>query len=271
MNTTKTAPMSARRLSIFDKLSNQPWFQRTDHALQLQLIGLPEDAAAKDDWSGFLEDLANRPESLGGVTHVRLAKFLKANYGAIVMFEVSNDKGGVFTYEYFSWKHGPMSGSKGVVFVRTGDEITHFIVLRGEKFGPAQFCWDTTGGFADLGAEGVFTIPERIVLEIQQELGVEDMKVEQVYDLGNIMTDAGQTNNAPGVFAAVIDATNAKQVSKTPVNPDVYELSAGTFIFPMSQLAEHVMENADTFFQTAVLRSVASGIIPANHLAPSAG
>lgn len=264
---TMTLSTSNEHQMLLGKLTSRTWFQNTSTDLQHELLSLPVDAANKNDWTGFLDDLANRPESLGGVTQLRLAKLLCGNYGAIVMFEVTNQAGGVFTYEYFSWKHGSMSGAKGVVFVRTGDDITHFIVLRGEKFGPAKFCWDTTGGFADLGAEGVFTIPDRIKLEIQQELGSDDIHVGQVYDLGRIMTDAGQTNNNPGVFAAVIDVENANKVSRTPVNADVYELSAGAYVFPIEQLRTHVLENGDTFFQTAVLRSIAKGIIPASLLA----
>jgi hypothetical protein len=267
MNAQRT--VSDKRAAIVSTLESRPWFQNTDESLREALLDLPEDAAGKNDWNGFLEDLANRPDTVGGVTHRKLAKLLRANFGAIVMFEVENAAGGVFTYEYHSWKHGPNSGSKGVVFVRTGDEITHFIVLRGEKFAPAKFCWDTTGGFADIGAEGVFSMPERIELEIKQELGSADIEVSEVYDLGHIMTDAGQTNNTPGVFAAVVDAHNASKVSRTPVNSDVYELEAGAFVFPLVQLTEQVLENGDTFFQTAVLRSIAKGIIPASALAAS--
>jgi hypothetical protein len=84
------------------------------------------------------------------------------------------------------------------------------------------------------------------------------------------MTDAGQTNNNPGVFAAVIDAENATKVSDSPVNADVYELAAGAFVLPVSQLSATILENGDTFFQTAVLRSVAKGIIPASLVAPAA-
>ncbi len=265
-----TLNTSTTRLDIIDRLNQASWFQATEPALQQMLLDLPEDAPNKNDWNGFLDDLAVRPSLLGGMTVLRLVKLLCGNYGAIVQFEVRNPEGTVFTYEYFSWKHGPMSGAKGIVFVRTDEVITHFIVLRGEKFAPAKYCWDTVGGFADIGSEGVFTLPDRIKLEIQQELGSSEIVVSEVHDLGRMMTDAGQTNNNPGVFAAVIDAHNATKVNRNPVNGDEFELQAGVFIFPLAQLHELVSDIGDTFFMTALVRSIAAGIIPASYLAPSA-
>ena len=253
-----TSTMSTTRQAIAERLATRTWYQNTDQELQQTLLNLPEN------WNGFLDDLAARPETISNVTQLRLLNLLHANFGTLVVFEVKNAKGDVFTYEYHSWRHGPNSGSKGVVFVRTGDVITDFVVLRGEKFGPAKPCWDTTGGFAEAG----FTLSEQYVNEIRQELGSSDIEVNEVHDLGNIMTDAGQTNNNPSTFVAIIDAHNATKVERKPINPDVYELQAGAFVFPISQLPAHILENGDTFFLTAVLRSVAMGILPASAITP---
>jgi len=269
---TTTLELSERRAAIAERLARRAWFRATDPALQVTLLTLPEDAAKKDDWTGYLDDLADRPDTLGGVRVVKLVALLRANFAVTSMFEVVNIASGLpYTYEYVSWKHGTMSGSKGVAFVRASGVITHFVVLRGEKFATGTFVWDTLGGFADLGSDGVVTIPDRIAVEIREELGASDLRITDVIDLGRIFTDAGMTNNCPGVFAAVIDALDAQRITTRPVNPDERELTAAVYVLPISQLSDHVMVNGDTFFQTAVLRSVAQGIIPAHYLAPAAG
>jgi hypothetical protein len=266
----KVFDISERRASVIKALFERSWFKATSRELQHQLVELPEDAENKDDWTPFLEDLAARPDEIGGWRVLRLVKLLVANYAVIAVFKVANAAGRENEYEYVSWKHGNMSGAKGVVFVRTDGKITHFAALRGEKFGPAKNVWDSVGGFADIGADGVYTVNERFLVEFQEELGLAEMPELEVIDLGRIMTDAGMTNNNPGVFAAIMDADDAKNLSPEPVNPDDLELKTSTVIFPMSQLPQQALESGDTFFLTAVARSVAKGIIPANSLAPQA-
>jgi hypothetical protein len=266
MTSTTEIAQSLERRAIALKLMTRPWFRAATPDLRRTLLELPEDQANRDDWNGLLNDLADRPDSLAGVTQLRLAAFRRGNFGAIIQFEVANDAGARYTYEYFSWKHGPMSGAKGIVFVRTAGVISHFIVLRGGKFAPGKLAWDSIGGFADIGADGVVTIPDRIVLEIHEELGASDLAIEDVIDLGRIMTDAGMTNNHPGVFAAIIDARNAASVRRRPVNPDRYELKAGVFIFPMAQLRDLISRNDDAYFLAAIARSASQGLFPGEYL-----
>lgn len=266
MTLTSEVRLSSERRVIAEKLAARQWFQATGPELRRALLELPEDRADRNDWNGLLADLAERPDSLSGVTQLRLAAFMQGNFGAIIQFEVANAAGTRYTYEYFSWKHGPMSGGKGIVFVRTAGVITHFIVLRGGKFAPGRLVWDSIGGFADIGADGVATIPDRIVVEIREELGASDLAVGDVIDLGRIMTDAGMTNNHPALFAAIIEARDAASVQRRPVNPDQYELQAGVFILPISQIREMLAVNDDPHFLAAVARSASRGVFPAEHL-----
>jgi hypothetical protein len=268
METAATLKLHQRRIVVLGQLHARPWFQATSTELREQLLALPADAKAKNDWTPFLEDLAARPDEIGGWRVLRLVKLLVANYAVIPVFKVVNAAGTENEYEYVSWKHGNMAGAKGVVFIRTGDRITHFINLLGEKFAPGKLVRDSVGGFADIGADGVYTVNDRILVEIKEELGLAKMPAVEIIDLGRIMMDASMTNNNPGVFAAIMDADDAKNLSSNPVNPDELELKTSTVIFPMSQLPQQVMENGDTFFQAAVLRSVVKGIIPASSLAP---
>lgn len=250
------------RRAIFEKLQEKKWFQKTDSELQKKLLALPDKGIENHD--GFLEDLASRPEEISNIKVERLIDLPRGSFALVPKFEVSHtdNPSRRFTYEYVSWRNGPLSGEKGVVFVEKGGETTHFIVLRGEKFAPGKETYDSLGGFADLGVDGVTTIDERTAKELREELGVTDIKLTRKVNLGRINTDVGMTNNEPGVFAAFIDGSDAAKISSKPLNGDVYELKSGAVIFPMDKLPSVVMTNSDSFFLSAIARAWAKGIIP---------
>jgi len=247
------------RQRIVGELTRQPWFQATTPELQLELATLPQEGAANHD--GFLADLAMRSSEIGGVRVESLADLPRGNFALIPKFNVRNIQSNLpYTYEYVSWRSGPLSGAKGVVFIRpeAGAEPTHFIVLAGEKFSTGRMQNDLVGGFMDLGVEGVQSVTDRLLVETRQELGIDDLSVDEVVDLGTIQVDAGMTNNGPQLFAAFISAAEAARIPSDPINPDVHELKAGAVIVPISQLAEIVRSNTDSFFSTAILKTLVS-------------
>src|SRR5437868_6503289 len=100
--------LTPERQAILDRLEQRPWWLATSLRIQHQLLSLPEDSAGRNNWNPLIEDLAARDDVVGGVRHLRLRALLAGNFGAIIQFEVKNTAGSVFTYEYFSWKHGPV-------------------------------------------------------------------------------------------------------------------------------------------------------------------
>lgn len=256
--------LTPQRRMIVESLMERSWFQRTSEELQLELATLPQQGRENHD--GFLLDLAARPDKIGGVEVIELLKLPRGNFALLPMFRVRNEAMTEYTYEYVSWRYGPESGAKGLVFVENDGQISHFVVLRGDKFATGKREWDSVGGFIDLNVEGVTTALQRIKKEVTEELGVPDLKINKVFDLGTVVSDAGMTNNAPRLFAAVIDANEAQGISETPLNPDEYELKAGTVIIPLSQLPEIIATNNDAFFLSAVARATAKGIIPFDKL-----
>lgn len=259
--------LSEERFQIASALAERPWFQATAPELRTELLTLPEDDAARNNFNGFLADLAGRPDTISGVEVLELIRLPRGNFAIIPMFRVRNVAAGVvYTYEYVSWKHGPVSGAKGIVFVRTGGVITHFILLRGEKFAPGKFVYDTIGGFADLNVDGVTKLIDRFKVEIQEELGVPDLVVEEALPLGSLLPDAGMTNNNPTLFGAIIDGGQTARLSRRPVNLDVLELAAGSLVFDIRQLAEVCRVNDDGFFLASVLRAIVHGMIPSSTL-----
>lgn len=249
------------RRAIFEQLQEKQWFQHTDPSLQKALLTLP--SKGRENHDGFLEDLAKRPEEVANVKIERLVDLPHGSFALVPKFEVSrlDNPSMRYTYEYVSWRTGPLSGAKGVVFVEKDGQTTHFIVLRGEKFAPGKKTWDTVGGFIDLDSDGVKNLDERTVHEIREELGVKDLKIRSVVNLGRVLPDAGMTNNEPLLFAAFISDADKSRIASQPVNPDVYELKSGALVLPMEQLPDVVMTNTDGYFLSTIARAWAKGII----------
>lgn len=252
---------SPERRSIFDQLKTKIWFQNTDEVLQVELASLPGEA--NNSFDGFLQDLAERPERLSNVNVISLEKIARGNYGITPIFNVENDKGDQYTYEYMSWRYGPESGAKGLVLIEDQGEVTHFIVLKGEKFATGKIETDMPGGFIDLNVDGVNTALQRVRKEIAEELGLEEITfAADLIDLGKLAIDPGMTNNRPSLFLASIDASEANKLTNSPVNPDSYELAANVIVYPINQLNEVVVECEDSFFLACVAKGWANGHIP---------
>ncbi len=249
------------RRGIFEKLQEKHWFKETDSSIQKALLALP--SKGRENHDGFLEDLANRPEEVANVKVERMIALPHGSFTLVPKFEVSrlDNPSMRYTYEYVSWRTGPLSGAKGVVFVENEGQTSHFIVLRGEKFAPGKNVWDTVGGFVDIHSDNVTTIDERVVHEIHEELGANDITINKVVDLGKVLPDAGMTNNEPSLFAAFIGVNDLSRLAAYPINPDIYELKSGSVIFPIEQLPDVVMQNTDGYFLSTIARAWAKGVI----------
>lgn len=250
------------RRAIFEKLQGKQWFQKTDFELQKMLLALP--SKGRENHDGFLDDLANRPEEISNIKVERLVDLPRGSFALVPKFEVSRkDNPNIrYTYEYVSGRAGPLSGAKGVVFVEQDGKTTHGIVLHGEKFSTGKPSWDSIGGFADIGDDGVNTMQDRIHKEIREELGTPGLSVKKIVDLGRMHPDVGMTNNEPKLFAAFISSDDMHKIPSNPVNPDIYELQSGAVMFPIDKLPDVVMTNSDGFFLSTIARAWAKGIIP---------
>lgn len=250
------------RKEIEARLKDRPWFANTSTELQDCLIGLPENC------NGFLQHLAGRPLEGGGVRLVRLRDLLfpqnQMIFGFFVNFEVEklDDPQKHFNYQYFIWKQGPMSGTKGVVLVEDAEEITHVVCLKGFSFAVGDTTFDCPGGF---GTGDKATIKEQFLVELQEELGLPEMKVERIIQLGFNLVDRGLTSNCPAMIAAVISGENARSIKAGKyVNVDPYEMESGAVVVPVGKLwgpDGFMMKNNDGFFLGCLARLIALGEI----------
>ncbi|MBU0572442.1 hypothetical protein KKH23_03825 [Patescibacteria group bacterium] len=252
------------RDEVLDLLEQRSWIKATDHNLWVELTTMPEDH------DGYLEDLANRPDQIGNLEIHKIVDLKRGNFAIITLFEVSQPQAEkVYTYEYVSWKNGPLSGAKGLVLIADAeDRITHFVILRGSKFAVGGDAFDVVGGFASPDEKGVSGMLARFEEEFKEELGLsENLIVKKIHNLGRILPDAGMTNNHPQLFVAIIDASQAELIGELP-NPDPWELSIGPTIMPVERMRDTVMANDDAYFHILVTRAVAQGILPASLLEP---
>ncbi len=249
----------SNRDEVLDLLQQRSWIKATDHNLWVELSTMPEDH------DGYLKDLANRPDQIDDMEVHKIVGLKRGNFAIITLFEVSQPQAEKsYTYEYVSWKHGPLSGAKGLVLIAdAGNRITHFVILRGSKFAIGGDAFDVVGGFATPDEKGVSGMLARFEEELKEELGLsEKLIVKEIHDLGRLLPDAGMTNNHPQLFAAIIDASQAELIGKLP-NPDILELSIGPTIMPIDKMREIVIANDDGYFHILVTRAIAHGILPA--------
>jgi len=237
-------------------IKEKPWFRASDTDIQAKLISLGEECA------GFLEDLAKRPDVIAGVRVLALVELLIPKrmpiYGIFPVFLVQreDDLSFVYTYQYFSWRQGPLAGAKGILLVEgSNSEITHVIVNSGEKFATGKATYDGFGGFAEVGEDSIASMIARFREEIREELGLQEIVIKEIVDLGRLRVDAGMTNNHPKIFAAIIDGTQAAKIDEgMKPNPDKRELQMGTVIVPIEKLPEFTFENDDAFFLSCIYR-----------------
>lgn len=254
---------SPERLEIEKIINDLPWFKATRGDMRQKLLNLPENA------NGFLKDLIQHPVRGGGVLLINLEDIFYSPfsiYGILVSFRVQNLKNLelIYGYEYFSWKQGPESGSKGVLLIEKEGKITHVISLRGFKFAAGKEVDDTIGGFANPDETGVAGMIKRFDKEIREELGIPNIKVKQIIPLGLLQVDAGLTNNRPNLFAAVVDGEEMqlKDYEETE-NPDPYELRTSVIVTPIDRIGDFAREeNNDAYFLACIARLILTGILP---------
>lgn len=259
---TCQAQKSKDRLTIEDQIRNLSWFGSTRVEIQLKLLNLPENA------NGFLEDLLARPIKGGGVMILSLEELLYSPFGNIFsitpVFKVQSlvNPEIVYHYEYHSWKQGPESGSKGLLLLQNDKKITHVVLLTGFKFAVGKDAYDAIGGFASPDETGINGMIQRFDTEIKEELGMPEIRVNEIIPLGRLMPDAGLTNNYPNLFAAVIDGSdmNIKEYEEID-NPDLLEMRASIMVMPVETISDFVFENDDGYFLACIARLGARGII----------
>ena len=257
------ATLCDRLKAAKEALKGLPWFQATEPGVQHIVLNLGEEAV------GVLEHLVSRPTVGGGVEVIRLENCLHPAgklFGMIWNFQVKNiATDDIYRYQYFCWKQGPKSGSKGVVLIEEDGEITGLLCLRGFSFAVGDDTYDCIGGFADLSDGFVLELMGKrgLIREINEELGIENPAIKRIIELGKLLPDRGMTPNCPDIWAAVVAGETANSTIGHQ-NIDKWEMDASVFFVPVEKLwgpDGFLMENDDAFFLAVMARLMGLGII----------
>jgi hypothetical protein len=273
--------MTNSREEIERTLRSRPWFQATSEELQTRILSLPgeltadERGAKKPDrnCNGFLQHLADRPSECGGVRVVHMRDLLFPDlpgglmFGLLPVFQVERlDGKASYTYQYFCWRQGVVTGAKGVVLIRGKDGgVSHVICLRGDSFAAGIETFSAIGGFAEVDEISAKKMLLTIQRELDEELGLKDAKIIEVLRLGSIHVDSGMTPSCPELFAVIVDGSEIERMEEDKhSNADLFELTRKIVVARTGALwgpKGLCMRNGDSFFGVCIMRLVALGIL----------
>ena len=252
--------MSDERKDILKNLQRHNWLKNTDKDIVDHLSELPED------YNPYLLDLTKRPDEIGDLDVLKLTKVGFGKFMIMLVFEVrSNFTNQVFSYEYVSWKTGTNPGARGIVFLETNGQISHFLVLKSHKFSTASETYDSIGGlYLRFYKNQMQNLPRKIEDEIKFHLGLEKIDFKKVINLGRCHPDYGMTNNQSDLFAAIIDVSHlpnlvTKDDFRTTHKPVGFELK----IVPISEIKDYLLNKIDdNYFLSAAARCLVHPQIP---------
>lgn len=245
---------------ILNKLKSHEWYKNTNKHVQKKLLDLVKIART----SGFVEDLANRPEVMGSIKQNKIVKIEYSPdkfgiYGVAIWFEVQNPEGEKHIEGYYSWAMGVKSGAKLLVLIRYKDRITHLAMTKEEKFPMGSLVYNLAGGFPHVN-ESVFDLFHR---KIEDDLGIDvkkgSVKLGEIIGLGRVMPDSGMTNNHPFLYALVLDL---EENIFPPIKiGEIYESPLDRLVlWPIERLQELVNKIDDSYFLSALARLTLSGV-----------
>jgi hypothetical protein len=149
---------------------------------------------------------------------------------------------------------------RGIIFLETGDKITHFLVAKKFKFSTSEQEDESVGGlFFKIEDNKAFNLPKKIEDEIMFHLGIKEIKFTKVVDLGRTYPDYGMTNNSATLFAAVIDIDMIPQeIVKDDFRTSHKLVNFETKIVHISEFPEYVKKINDNYFLAAAARLLIS-------------
>jgi len=252
--------LSPERQEIIKDLLKKNWFRNTNFKLQKKLFSLP------NDFNGYLIDLLDRTDEIGGNEVLKLIDIKHGNYNIISIFQLrSLQTNQEFTYEYNSYKYGKNPGFKGVLFLEVDGQIKYFIIKKTNKFSVANQVYDSIGGFIKFKQNVLINLPQKVENEIKRELGLKEIIISRFIDLGLMTTDVGMTNNHVALFAAIINVNQSPNIQKLKNKTiDTKKIDFELIIEPIENLGQYIHKVDDSFFLASICRLISIGIIKPN-------
>lgn len=249
------------RQKIEKKLNSTSWFKATDPAIQEKILNLSED------YDGYLEDLATRPDEIGELDVLKMTKVSYGQYLVLSVFEVrSNLTNQVFTYEYVSWKTGNTPGARGIIFLESEGKISHFVVSLSHKFSTGKESYEAIGGlYLRFFGNKAQNLPKKVEEEICFHLGIDHLEFTKVISLGQANPDLGMTNNVSDLFVAIVDISHkSKLITKPDFRSTHKPVGFEIKVIPISEFTDYLGKIDDNYFLSAAARALSNKEIDLN-------
>lgn len=241
---------------VKESLAGKNWFRSSSVSVQERLLSLG------DDCLGFLDDLAKRPDIISNVRVLSMIELLipdrRPIFGIFPIFLVQrvDDPSVVYAYQYFTWRQGADTGTKGLLFVERENEVTHIILCHGEKFATGVSEYSCFGGFGD--TDELHKLTENFRREVVEELGLSDLRIDRILDLGRVRVDSGMSPQHPHIYVGIINGKEVPDLRKGGGgNLDKFELEAGIALVPIEKAVEFVKKVDDGYFLACIVRYAA--------------
>jgi hypothetical protein len=198
------------REQIINKLKKLEWFLKSDENIRQELIDFPES------FSSFMDELTERPESVGGYKVVKLLSISFGNHFVMPIFEVTNlETGETSEYEYIGRKRGKSHSVRGLIMVESQGELQYFIARKTNRFAIGSETYESIGSIyppPEDTSKDNFAYKSFLEGEVSKQLGLDRVTFDRFYDLGGIYPDVGMTHHMVNLFAAVISTDNPDSI-----------------------------------------------------------
>ena len=222
------------------------WLDKTSKEILSEIDALPVS------FEGFKKELLERPDKINDLEVIKLIELYYSEHFAVAIFEVKSKNGQIYTQEYISRRGGQFHSLRGIVLIKQNGKLTHFVVRKTERFGIAKEIYESIGNIYQPISEyqkDKILLSTYIEDELAKCLHLPAIKVEQFYDLGNVLTDTSMFNNIIRIFAVTIEVNKLSDISVyfegKSFNDKGYNYQIE--IIPIEKFYEFFGEVADSF------------------------
>lgn len=244
--------------TVLKKIKTKKWYADSSSKIRERIGDLVKNPRSV----GFIDDLANRPETVGGKKQLRVTKIVSATdknsiYGIAVWFEIE-EEGKKQEEGYYSWGMGPISGAKILILVKRNSKVSHIALLKDAQLPVGSKAYNLVGGFALLNESIYDLISRKLYRDIGIDVTKQSVFIEEVIGLGRIMPDSGMTNNHPLLYAIILKVD--EEVFPFMKKGKTYEGEDGLVLWPVERLSELVNKVDDAYTLSSLARLALGGL-----------
>lgn len=243
-----------------EKLKSLNWFNSTSLEVKEKIISVP------DSFSGFLNDLCDRPEKFNDFEVLEAEDIFINDHFAHIVFNVKSDFTGVTSQKvYTAWKKGVYHSMRGILLLETEGKITHFVVRNCCRFAVGREITESMGSVYPpiTIRDDKFGAISYIEKQLAEQMRIPNLSFAKYYDLGLIYPDPAMSDNVVTLFAATQKITSIEEINLF-IKGKKYDDKGYSYSFeikPISELLSFLTETNDSFLLAIFGRLQALNVI----------